>query len=101
MCSDGRYQNVVVKERFEKEGYKPNILHYSSQFYTIKEFISDEIAAGFMFRDIAETVPEIRGISLKDPIQIQIGLVWKQNQHMFHDATRFLKFFRKYRESHK
>lgn len=96
MFNDGFYQNQVIKERFEREGFRPRILHYSSQFYTIKEFISDEITAGFMFRDIAETVPEIRGISLENPIYIQIGLVWKRNQHMFHDATRFLDFTRKY-----
>lgn len=99
MFNDGFYQNQVIKERFEREGYRPNILHYSSQFYTIKEFISDNIMAGFMFRDIAETVPEIRGISLENPLYIQIGLVWKRNQHMFHDATRFLDFTRKYAES--
>lgn len=99
MFNDGFYQNQVIKERFEREGYRPNILHYSSQFYTIKEFISDNIMAGFMLRDIAETVPEIRGISLENPLYIQIGLVWKRNQHMFHDATRFLDFTRKYAES--
>lgn len=99
MFNDGFYQNQVIKERFEREGYKPNILHYSSQFYTIKEFISDNIMTGFMFQDIAETVQEIRGISLESPIYIQIGLVWKRNQHMFYDAARFLNFTRKYAES--
>lgn len=99
MFNDGFYQNVVIKERFEREGYRPNILHYSSQFYTIKEFISDGITAGFMFRDIAKTVPNIRGISLEDPLHIQIGLVWKKNQHMFHDAARFLQFTKKYVKS--
>ena len=99
MFNDGFYQNVVIKERFEKEGYRPNILHYSSQFYTIKEFISDGITAGFMFRDIAETVPDIRGISLEEPLHIRIGLVWKRNQHMFHDATRFLEFAKNYAKS--
>lgn len=96
MFNDGFYQNVVIKERFEREGYRPNILHYSSQFYTIREFISDGIAAGFMFRSIAETVPEIRGISLEDRIHIRIGLVWRKNQHMFHDALRFLSFAEQY-----
>lgn len=96
MFNDGFYQNVVIKERFEREGYRPNILHYSSQFYTIREFISDGIAAGFMFRSIAETVPEIRGISLEDPIHIRIGLVWRKNQHMFHDALWFLSFAEQY-----
>ena len=96
MFSDGFYQNVVIKERFEREGLRPNIIHYSSQFYTIREFISDGIAAGFMFRSIADTVPEIRGISLKEPIGIRIGLVWKKYQHMFHDALQFLSFAKQY-----
>ncbi|MEG0566630.1 MAG: LysR family transcriptional regulator, partial [Hungatella sp.] len=96
MFNDGFYQNQVIKERYNAAGYRPQILHYSSQFYTIKEFISDGIAAGFMFRDIAETVPGIVGISLHEPINIKIGLVWKLNQHMFNDATKFLSFAEKY-----
>lgn len=99
MFNDGFYQNVVIKERFEQAGYRPNILHYSSQFYTIKEFISDGITAGFMFSDIAKTVPDIRGIPLEDSVHIQIGLVWKKNQHMFHDAARFLQFAEEYVKS--
>jgi DNA-binding transcriptional LysR family regulator len=99
MFDGGFYQNQVIKERFEQKGLRPTILHYSSQFFTIKEFISDGIAAGFMFKDIAETVPEIRGISLVDPIRIEIGLVWKLNQHIFNDAARFLKYSKEFAES--
>ena len=39
------------------------------------------------------------GISLEDPLHIRIGLVWKKNQHMFHDAARFLEFTKKYIKS--
>ncbi len=99
MFNGGFYQNQVIKERFEKEGLRPRVLHYSSQFYTIKEFISGGIAGGFMFKDIAETVPEIRGIPLDDPIYIQVGLIWKLNQHMFNDAARFLKYSKEFAES--
>lgn len=99
MFHEGFYQNQVIKEQFDKEGLKPNILHYSSQFYTIKEFISGGIAAGFMFKDIADTVPEIRGIPLKEPIHIQIGLIWKLNQHMFNDAARFLEYSKEFADS--
>lgn len=96
MFHRGYFQNEIIKERYEAVGCTPNIIHYSSQFYTIREFISKGIAAGFMFKVIADTVPEIKGISLDTPLRIKIGIVWKLNQHMFNDATHFLNYARKY-----
>ena len=49
MFNDGFYQNVVIKERFEREGYRPNILHYSSQFYTIRELYQMELLQALCF----------------------------------------------------
>jgi len=99
MFHRGYFQNEIIKECYENAHCAPRIIHYSSQFYTIKEFIAKGIAAGFMFKVIADTVPEIKGISLDKPIKIQIGIVWKLNQHMFNDANHFLQYARKYAAS--
>ncbi len=92
MFNDGFYQNEVIKMRYAAYGKTPNIIHYSGQFYTIKQFIAKGIMAGFMFRDIACTVPEIVGIGMDDPILIRISLIWKKNHHMFSDSAKFLKY---------
>lgn len=92
MFHQGYFQNEIIKERYEHAGFTPRIVHYSSQFYTIKEFISQGIATGFMFKDIAKSVHDISGIPLDVPIHIKIGLVWKTNQHMFSDAKHFMRY---------
>lgn len=99
MFTEGFIQNKLVTDKFSQHGLTPNIIHYSSQFFTIKEFIAEGIAAGFMFKDIARTIPDIVGISLEEPLRIEIGIIWKLNQHMFSDAMRFLKYVRDYAAS--
>lgn len=92
MFNDGFYQNEVIKMRYAKYGSVPNILHYSSQLYTIREFIAKGIMSGFMFRDIADTVPDIVGIGLDEPIHLTISLVWKYDRRMYSDAAEFLRY---------
>lgn len=96
MFHEGFYQNEFIKQRYEEAGCTPNIIHYSSQFYTIKEFIQRGIASGFMFRDIAKNVNEIAGIPLDRPLRVQISLVRSRAQHVYSDAMKFMDFVKQY-----
>ena len=58
----------------------------------IKEFISSGFACGFMFRDIAETIPDIVSIPLKDPIKSKIILIWSKERHMSTDVMKFIDY---------
>lgn len=44
------YRNVVIKNAFAEEEVEPNILLYSSQLYTIKQFLSYGTAGAFLYR---------------------------------------------------
>lgn len=98
MFSGGFYQNENIRTMYEKYDLEPNIIHYSSQLNTIQEFIANDIAAGFMFKNIADTVPDIIGISLEEPIEIQISIIWENNHYMFSDTKKFIEYTKKFFE---
>ncbi|SHO54236.1 LysR family transcriptional regulator [Anaerocolumna xylanovorans] len=92
---NGFFQNDVITQLFSKYGAVPNVIHYSSQLYTMKEFIAGGIACGFLFKDIVQLVSGVAGIPLSNPIHVQISLVWKKNNYMFNDMVRFINYVKK------
>lgn len=95
MFQEGFYQNEFVKQRYGEAGCPPNIIHYSSQFYTIQEFIRRGIACGFMFKDIADRADGIVGLGLTSPMEVQISLVHSRSQRLYGDAMRLMEFVKR------
>jgi len=87
----GFIQYDVITSAFAAAGIEPNIVHLSSQLYMIKEFISSGFACGFMFRDIAETIPNISSIPLREPIISKVILIWSKERHMSSDVVKFIE----------
>ena len=87
----GFIQYDVITSAFAAAGIEPNIVHLSSQLYMIKEFISSGFACGFMFRDIAETIPNISSIPLVNPIISKVILIWSKERHMSSDVMKFIE----------
>ncbi|MBR5543782.1 MAG: LysR family transcriptional regulator [Oscillospiraceae bacterium] len=88
----GFIQYNVITSAFAAAGIEPNIVHLSSQLYMIKEFISSGIACGFMFRDIAETIPDIVSIPLREPIKSKVCLLWNKERHISSDVLKFIEY---------
>lgn len=88
----GFIQYDVITSAFAEAGILPNIVHRSSQLYMIKEFISSGFACGFMFRDIAETIPEIVSIPLSEPIKSKVILIWSKEKNLSGDVMKFINY---------
>lgn len=95
MKSDS-FQNVVINQKFEEAGIKPNVLFYSNQLYTIKRFVQHNNIGAFLFEEIILHDSDIVGIPFDPPIPIPIGLIWKKDKYMYSSATDFINFTKKY-----
>lgn len=93
------YQNVVIKNAFAAAGVEPNILLYSSQLYTVKQFLSYGTAGAFLYRQIAEMDDELVCIPLDEKITQQIVLIWSKGGSLFSDAENFIQFAKQFRYS--
>ncbi len=93
------YQNVVIKNAFSKAGVEPNIMLYSSQLYTIKQFLSYQTAGAFLYRQVAEMDSDLVCIPLEEPIIQQIVLIWQKSGSLFSDSENFIQFAKQFKYS--
>lgn len=75
LMKEGSYQNTLIKNMFKSQNLVPNVILASNQLYTIKNFISNNIASAFLLKEVVDKQSDIVGIPLKEPIHIKIGLI--------------------------
>lgn len=92
------YQNVVIKNAFAEVEVEPNILLYSSQLYTIKQFLSYGTAGAFLYRQVAEMDEDLVCIPLEKPIVQKIVLIWAKSGVVYSTAEHFIQFAKTFEE---
>ncbi len=93
------YQNIFIKRAFSEVGVTPNILLYSSQLYTIKEFLSYGNAGAFLYRQVAEMDDDLVCIPLDTPIMQDVVLFWSKNTNLYSDSENFIQFAKQFKLS--
>ncbi len=90
------YQNIVIKRAFAEAGVEPKISLYSSQLYTIKEFLSYGYAGAFLYRQVAEMDKDLVCIPIDRPIMQDIVLIWSRSGSLYSDSENFIRFAQQY-----
>lgn len=88
-------QKEFISNRFREVGVEANILLYSSQLTTIKNFIAQGNVGAFLFRELVQADKELIGIPLDPPIEFSIGLIWKESR-LNSAVTDFIGFAEEY-----
>lgn len=91
------YQNIFIKRAFSEVNVEPKILLYSSQLYTIKQFLGYGNAGAFLYRQVAETDSDLVCIPLDQPIIQEIVLIWSKSSSLYSDSENFIQFAKQYR----
>ena len=86
------YQNIFIKRAFSEVGVEPKILLYSSQLYTVKEFLSYGNAGAFLYRQVAEMDDDLVCIPMEQPIIQDIVLIWSKISSLYSDSENFIQF---------
>jgi DNA-binding transcriptional LysR family regulator len=92
LMKEDSYQNAEIKKRFHQVGISPDVILYSGQIYTIKQFVHYNNVGAFLFQDIVENDPELVGIPCEPPISIRIGIIWKRSKYTSKAAQNFIHF---------
>lgn len=96
LMREGSFQNSAIRERFKEVDGVPKVILFANQLYTIHNFIASDIASSFLFKEVVDLHEDIAGIPMENPIEVNIGLIWKKNQQIFSDASRFIQFTKNY-----
>ncbi len=94
--SDAFYQNELIFDLFKQSNVEPRIIHTSSQLSTVEQLVTDGIAVGFLFREVAERCKGMTGISFETPLCTRISLVWKKESHLNSAMMNFLSYCKQF-----
>lgn len=86
------FQTEEIKKWFARERIVPNIIMQTKQLSTMLSMISGNVAAGFTFRQLAETNNNFIAIPTEKPLYVDASLVWKKNSYHFGCMEKFKKY---------
>ncbi len=86
------FQTEEIKKWFAREKATPNIILQTKQLSTMLTMISNNVAAGFTFRELAETKKDFIAIPTKNPMYADASLVWKKDSYYFSCMDKFRKY---------
>lgn len=92
LFKDSFYQTEEIKRWFALSGVKPNILMQTEQLSTVQSMIIHDTAAGFLFRQIIDTEPELMPIRTETPLYVNVSLVWKKDAYFFSSMKKMKKY---------
>ena len=94
MLTDRFSQPRRLRKLFEDAGLTMNVLHYTSQMYTLEHFIVQGAAAGFLPEDEAKNNPNIVCIPYPGANRHPIEIFWRKDRFLFESARNFLQLVR-------
>ncbi len=88
----------TVLRSYQKIGISPNVLMYFNQLSMIQQFIAGGTAGAFLLEEVARAEPGIIAIPLREPIIMDIVLLWPRNKYIYSNLATFIEFARGYKE---
>lgn len=105
LLKEGSYQHIAVTKKFEKYHITPNTVLTTNQLYTIKQLLSYNEVGAFMFKEIVDKDPDLIGIELDDPINVDIAILYnkkiKENTQTYDDIQKFIQFVQNFENKEK
>jgi DNA-binding transcriptional LysR family regulator len=89
-----QYQNVLKK--CSAYHYSPNVILTSNHFKTIKGLVANGVGISFLMRMVVEEYPFVTTVPLAEPINCEIGLVWKEGKHLPQVCKTFIAFVKEF-----
>ena len=86
------FQTEEIKKWFAREKVIPNIVLQTKQLSTMLTMISNNVAAGFTFRELTETNKNFVAIPTQNPMYADASLVWKKDSYYFSCMEKFRKY---------
>lgn len=86
------FQTEKIKHWFSVAKTEPNIIMQTNQLSTLIAMISQNVAVGFAFREIAQTNKNLVTIPCHTPMSAEICLVWNKNAYNFNSLEMFKNY---------
>lgn len=95
LFSGGYYQNRLLESRFRLLNIEPEVLFHSNQLTTIKSFIRENLASGFIMPQVIQKEDSIIPIQVEEGLHLNVAVVWRKDDYLTKEAKTFINFCRK------
>lgn len=86
------FQTEKIKKWFTDKETEPNIIMQTKQLSTMLTLIRQNVAAGFIFSELARSNKEFVSISADPPMYADVSLVWNKDSYNFDSMGKFKKY---------
>lgn len=95
LFSGGYYQRTLLETSFRTLSLEPDILFHSNQLTTIKSFVRNNIASGFIMPQILREEDGIVPIPVEEGLRLNVAVVWRKDDYLTKEAKSFITFCRR------
>lgn len=92
LFEDSFFQAQMIKDWFAHRNVTPNIILQTKQLSTMLSIISNNLAAGFVFKQLIAKNSNLSSIPLEPSLYVKVSLVWKRDTYFFHSMERFKRY---------
>ena len=94
LFSDTFFQTKTIKKWFAQEGIEPNVSIQTEQLSTAQSMIENDIAIGFMFKNLAQKNSYMATASLDPPIFVDISVLRKKDAYTLDGIKKIERYFK-------
>lgn len=88
------FQTQRILAAFEEDHITPNILLETSQLSTVQRMVRQHVAVGFLFRQLADSLPDVASVPFEPRMNLEVSLVWRSTDYLPQDHLRFITHLR-------
>ena len=89
-------QNETVTARYRAMGMAPNVIAYTSQLYTILNFLRSGSCGALLYSVLPANPRDFVQIPITPEITSQFGIIWKKGIFMPEHTNRFIEYVKKH-----
>ena len=93
LFKDSFFQTEEIKKWFSLAGVEPKVLLQTNQFSTMQTMIENNVAVGFLFKELIKKESVLVPIPIGVPMYEDVSLAWKKDTYFLEVMRKFLKYF--------
>ena len=92
MFPSGFHHSSILYKRFAEADVHPRVILKIAQIYSICEMVRNDLAVGFLFKDLVRHFDDIVFVPLEEPVYVNIALTWKKDAYRFSDMDALIRY---------
>ena len=94
LFADTFFQTKRIKDWFADSSVEPNVSLQTEQLSTAENMIENDLAIGFMFKNLAEKNPLMATISLEPPIYVDVSVIRKKDVYVSEGVKKIERYLK-------